>query len=571
MSEELNIKKIEEEAEQELLNKKEEDAEMDFGPLVEFPDVQKVEVLNQVEIPEQKGVDLSNVEETLRAVLSELKVKDVKIDTSRIETRLGLILEALGKEVIEKETVDYTDILTAIQTALPDSLDYDEFFERLEEKFDKLDLSTQIKQGLKGFHSSGWLPVVQAVNDLETTTTDGSQKSQIQAADSFSIDAFGRWRVSEPTTIFDSKQIFDKQPLVFDDQEVSGSGTTSVYSQDTASTVIGVAADTAGKRVRQTFMRFNYQPGKSQFILVTGTINNGGAGIKAGMGYYDDQNGLFAQCNEGTVQLVKRSYYTGAAVDTEVDQADWNIDPFDGTGPSGVTLDSTKSQILIIDFEWLGVGRVRMGWVVDGKIYYAHEFLHSNRTSGVYMSTPNLPIRYEISNDGTGQASELEHICSSVMSEGGQEKTGILRHYSTPELAALTADTTYVLAAGRLKSSNYGASIDIQKVSLLAQTADQISWQLVAGGTYAGSLTFADFASSVVQIAPGAKANTFNNDGVVIDGGFFTQDLPANISVPNALRLGADIAGTAQVFFFVITPITNNATVRGAITWRELS
>ena len=396
----------------------------------------------------------------------------------------------------------------------------------------------------------------------------------IGLSDTALIDAFGRQRVSQVETIFDSKQIFDNQPLLYDDQQVSGSGTTSIYSQNKASTTMSVSNATAGKRVRQTFMRFNYQPGKSHLVLCTGTMNGvgGGTGIKVAMGYFDDDNGLFVQYNQGTIQFVKRSNTSGTPVDIEVDQSDWNLDTMDGSGPSGLTLDSSKSQILLIDFEWLGVGRVRMGFVIDGLIYYCHKFLHSNNLSGVYMSTSNLPIRYEISNDGTGVASSLEHICSTVMSEGGTEKLGVLRHYNTPELTGLSAGTTYVLAAGRLKSTHFGASIDIEKVSLLAQSADQLEWELVAGGTLsAGSLTFSDFTSSAVQIAPGAKAVTYNNDGIKIDGGFFTQDLPSNVAVPNALRLGADIAGTAQIFYFIVTPITNNATIRGAITWRELS
>jgi len=58
--------------------------------------------------------------------------------------------------------------------------------------------------------------------------------------------------------------------------------------------------------------------------------------------------------------------------------------------------------------------------VVDGVPTYLHQFNHANHSAGVYMTTPNLPIRYEISNDGTGAAAEMECICSSVMSEGGQ-------------------------------------------------------------------------------------------------------------------------------------------------------
>ena len=216
-------------------------------------------------------------------------------------------------------------------------------------------------------------------------------------------DAFGRLRVAEPQTLFDSKQLFDNQPLFWDDQQVSGSGTTSTHDPNTASTVMAVGATTAGNRVRQTFMRFNYQPGKSHLIFMTGTLGSsgGGTGITRLAGYGDDENGVFFVDKEGTINVRKRSYKTGSVVDTDVPQASWNIDTLDGNGVSGITLDATKSQILVFDMEWLGVGRVRCGIVVDGKVYYCHEFLHSNVEEGVYISTPNLPLRYEIDNDGT--------------------------------------------------------------------------------------------------------------------------------------------------------------------------
>ena len=406
---------------------------------------------------------------------------------------------------------------------------------------------------------------------LNKTRLDTS--SAIQLNDSPMIDAFDRIRVSQPETLFDSKQLFDNQPLFFDDQEVSGTGTTSSHNSNTASSTITVSSNTEGKRVRQTFMRFNYQPGKSQLIFCTGTLSmeGGGTGIKRAMGYFDDNNGLFVQDNEGVLQFVKRSNYTGTPVDIEVNQQDWNLDNLDGNGPSGITLDKTKSQILIIDFEWLGVGRVRMGFVVDGIIHYCHYFKHANNLAGVYMSTPNLPIRYEISNDGTGSESSLEHICSSVISEGGTQKNGVLRHYATPPLTSLSSGTTYVMAAGRLKSTHFGASLDIEKLSCLAQSADQITWELIAGGTVTGTLTYSEFPNSCVEIAPGNKTVTHNGDGIKIDGGYFTQTLPSNNTIPNALRLGSTIDGTAQIFYLTATPITNNASIRASITWRELN
>jgi len=391
----------------------------------------------------------------------------------------------------------------------------------------------------------------------------------IGSTDTFSIDAFGRWRVSEPDTLFDSKQIFDDLPLIYDDQQVSGTGTSSTHSPFKAATIMAVSATTAGKRVRQSFMRLNYQPGKSQLVLCTGTLGAGGTGITAAMGYFDDDNGLFAMSKDGGAYFVKRTSYSGSPVDTEVAQADWNIDPFDGTGPSGVTLDATKSQILWIDFEWLGVGRVRMGWVVDGKIYYAHEFTHSNKQAGVYMSTPNLPIRYEIENDGTGGAAELEHICASVMSEGGIQNNGYLRHQDTGLVSTLSANTAYAIMGGRLKSTHLGASVLVENISLIGSANDQCHWELRVGGTVAGTFTYSDVVSSAVQVATGSNANTVTG-GIEIDGGYFSTTQGVQFTIPNALRLGAAIDGTPQEWQLVAIPITNNMSIRASVTWREL-
>lgn len=391
----------------------------------------------------------------------------------------------------------------------------------------------------------------------------------MQVADSPSIDAFGRWRVSEVYTLFDSKQLYDSLPLLYDDQEVSGTGTTTAHDPNKAATVIGVSANTVGKRVRQSFMRMNYQPGKSMLILCTGTLSNAGEGITSAMGYFDNKNGLFLQIEDGIVQFVKRSYYTGSAVDTKVAQADWNVDKFNGTGPSGITLDPTKSQILYIDFEWLGVGRVRMGFVVDGIIYVCHQMLHANVQAGVYMSTPNLPVRYEIANDGTGPASELQHICASVMSEGGLQNNGYLRHTDTGAISGLSANTAYAVMGGRLKTTHFGASVVVENISIIGSANDQAHWELRIGSTVAGTFTYNDVTNSAVQVAIGDNTNTVTG-GVEIDGGYFTTQQGISFTVPNALRLGANIAGTPQTWQLVVIPITNNITVRASVTWREL-
>lgn len=401
----------------------------------------------------------------------------------------------------------------------------------------------------------------------------------VSADDSPSIDAFGRWRVSNPETIFDSKQLYDSQELVWDDQEIAGSGTATAHSANEAATTISVGATTLGTRARQTFMRFNYQPGKSQLIIMTFSEFDTATGITKRVGYFDGSNGLFFESDEGTIRVVQRSNVTGSPVDTSVDRASWNLDTMDGSGKSGITLDFTKSQIAFIDFEWLGVGRVRMGFVINGKIYYCHEFLNANSLATVYMSTPNLPLRYEISNDGNGAADDFVHICSTVVSEGGSQKLGSLRYASNQDVSinANAAGTAYILVGIRLKSSQVGATVLIESASVLNETADDYEWFLVMNPTVANAITFGDESNSPVQSGVGNAGNPSNSTvtgGTIITGGYVkssgnTGSFQSNVS--NAINLGSAIDGTRDEIYLCVRPLAANADVSGALTWRELS
>lgn len=389
-------------------------------------------------------------------------------------------------------------------------------------------------------------------------------------------DAFGRLRTSDPVTLFDSKQLFDSAPLFFDDSEVSGGGTSSTHSTATASTTMGVGATTAGKRVRQTFQRFNYQPGKSQLVMLTGNLrrSGGGTGVKASMGYFDDENGFFYMVDAGALKIVKRSKISGTTVDTEVTQSAWNGDKCDGTGKSGVSLDATKSIIFWVDMEWLGVGSARCGFVVDGDFITAHTFHHSNEIASTYMSTPNLPIRYEIENDGTGAASTMEHICSTVISEGGSERTGVLRYKSTggTHVDANVADTLYAIVGLRLKSTHLDQVVFVENISVIVQTSDDFEWSLLINPTVAGTFTYSDETNSGCQTAVGATANTVTG-GVAVGGGMVKASNTGGgvaSEISNALRIGAAIDGTVDEVVLCVRPLASNADVEGSITWREL-
>ena len=307
----------------------------------------------------------------------------------------------------------------------------------------------------------------------------------ITAQKSPSIDKFGRWRVSSPYTLLDTKQLVDNLPLFYDDAEVSGSGTSSTYNPNQASTTIAVSANTAGRRVRRTKLRGTYQPGNAQLINITGVWGEPTVGITRRAGYFDDRNGLyFASTPEG-MAVVRRTYTSGSVVEEVVLQDDWNIDKMNGSGPSGLTLDPAMSQIGYIDFEWLGVGGVGFSFVIDNVIYPVHEMTHANKLPTVYMSTPNLPITYEIENDGTGPAASMVHICSSVASEGGQEATVLQTYLSrrdTPQTLADQGLYTPIISI-RLKGSHVGTRINPISASLVITSTTNYEWIMLLNPT----------------------------------------------------------------------------------------
>ena len=305
------------------------------------------------------------------------------------------------------------------------------------------------------------------------------------------IDSKGRLRHSNfmgtgndiPLTLFDTKQIFDNAPLFWDDQEESGGSTTSVHDMNTASSTLGVALNTAGVRTRQSYMWMNYQPAKVTHIIQTGILikSGGGAGITVEAGQIENNNGLAFYYDEGTVKTLIRTKTSGSVVNNLKDSTEWD-DPLDGTGRSGITIDWTKKQIFGISYGWLGVDSVLFWVKVNGAVYVFDQRDHSNIVDVPYMSTPNLPLRWKIENDGTGAASTTDQECQTVISEGGTKDFGALQHISTfgTHVDCATAGTTYAILGIQLKSANLGASISIENITVATNTANgHFEWDLI--------------------------------------------------------------------------------------------
>jgi len=253
----------------------------------------------------------------------------------------------------------------------------------------------------------------------ESGRQTSNRDSVVVIGDGANVDGFSRLRTSNPVTVFDSTFRYNLQPLVW--QTVTANGATITHSAPNASAIMTLDGTAGGSAILQTRQYFPYVPGKSQLILMTGVAGAAVAGVTKRGGYYDNNDGVFwEQASDGTIYAVERTSTSGSPSDSnKVASSDWNLDKMDGTGPSGFTFDVTKSYIAVIDLQWLGMGRVRFGFDINGQIIYCHEFRNANNLSTVYMRTGSLPVRWEISGN---VAASMQCTCCAVVSEGGADK-----------------------------------------------------------------------------------------------------------------------------------------------------
>jgi hypothetical protein len=245
----------------------------------------------------------------------------------------------------------------------------------------------------------------------------GTTSSNIAAFPSTSTDAFGRLRVSEPFTMFDSSFRYGDNQLW---STATATGGTTTYNTAQGLMNLNVTTASGSSVRRQTTKVFSYQPGKSLLVMKTFVFAAPKANLNQKDGYYNAENGYYLEQDGLTTYFVERSAVSGAVTNTRVAQANWNVDPMDGTGPSGITLDISKAQILWMDLEWLGVGTVQMGFVINRTFYICHVWDHANLITSTYITTASLPLSCEITNTGaTTSTSTLKQICSTVISEGG--------------------------------------------------------------------------------------------------------------------------------------------------------
>lgn len=394
-----------------------------------------------------------------------------------------------------------------------------------------------------------------------------------------SLDAFGRQRVSNPLTLFDSSHRYSDNGLWATSTATGGSAT---FNANQGLVDLTVNSSSGSAVYRETFKVFAYQPGKSLLVFNSFVFNAAKAGLRQRTGYFGTNNGIYLEQDGTNIYFVKRSFVTGSVVNTRVAKADWNVDRLDGTGPSKLTLDLSKVQILFTDIEWLGSGTVRIGFVIDGKFIHCHSFQHANVISSTYITTGCLPLRYEIENtSGTASSSTLKQICSTVLSEGGYELRGLQFAVHTPTATPYdltNVSTDYPVISIRLKGSpnRLDAVVVLAGLSILGITNNaNYRWELTSGGTTTGGTWVSAGTDSNVEY--NITGTSFTGGQILASGftvGSNQGSMPVDLSKQNlfAYQLQRNsFTSTPYELTLTLESSLAGADVLASMDWEEIS
>ena len=430
--------------------------------------------------------------------------------------------------------------------------------------------------GTSGFadYGSGIVVVTASGQPIEVTTTTSGVVS-VQGGGTGS-DAFGRLRTSAPLTLFDSSHRYKDNGLW---ATSSGTGGTTTFDANAGLVTLNTTTASGSEIVRETTKCFSYQPGKSLLVMSTFVMNAPQTNLRQRVGYYGASNGMFLEQDGTTISFVERSAVTGSVVDTKVAKASWNIDKMDGTGPSGYTLDLTKAQIFWMDIEWLGLGTVRLGFIIDGQFIHCHSFHHANLVTTTYITTASLPLRYEITNTGTtASTSVLKQICSTVLSEGGYELRGLQQAVGTTITAPYnlaTAGTFYPVISLRLKAANLDAIVILTALSVLGVSSTNYLWRVVATATTTGGTWVSAGTNSNVEYNLTGTATT---GGRILAQGYFssTNQSHSKIDILKealfSFQLERDgLTNTPYELSLVMTAAGGSSTVHASMDFEEIS
>jgi hypothetical protein len=351
-----------------------------------------------------------------------------------------------------------------------------------------------------------------------------------------------------------------------------------------------------------------------------------GASVRAGI--YDDQNGLFWECDGQSINVVQRSStfqvaglvsvgtgsnlivgddvsrfqeqlnngdqvvirgmtHTVTSIPSEqrmtvippyrgvknenrikmalrqeirVRQPDFNVDPLDGTGPSGYTLDSGRMQMLGIEYSWYGAGYVQ--WMIRGQrgeMIPCHRRPNNNINYEAYMRSGNLPARYEAVNETpvTGLAEAIDAVQTQITLQDATDYPSA----SVPYPVFVMIDSEIIKYTGKTGNTLTGCT----------RGATFTQWIQGAFRSFTSSAATSHDISTGVILISNTCTPVVNHWGssVIMDGGFNGDQAFQYTYNRSNFGLPASVGETTLAFAMRLAPSVSNGII-GNLGERDL-
>lgn len=383
-------------------------------------------------------------------------------------------------------------------------------------------------------------------------------------------------KVAQLYTLADLTNKYELDDRLYDRLTAVGGTTSHVPTQSAVRvTVTGDNGSTAAL-CSNTF--YKYQSAYTQFISMS-VINSdtGQANQTRAWGYFDDGNGLFFRLTGTALAIVERTDVSGSPVDTAYAQASWNVDPLNGTGASGVTLDVSKGNIFEIELQWFGVGTTR--YFVNGIL--VHQVRHANALTTVYMRTANLPVQIRVVNTGASAAGSLTLVCARVAAQGQNQEPHEWTYGAASVVDKIVPVTEIPILSIRPKAL-YNSIVNRSWLiphHMTVSTEDyKISYRLIANATLTGASWVSADTRSAAEYDVSATAFS---GGELLSRSFLPATGSENVALDQFFGINSRIlrragfagagVGVDDVLTIVaVNEAVGNTKVRADMSWTEV-
>lgn len=384
---------------------------------------------------------------------------------------------------------------------------------------------------------------------------------------SASYDSYGRLRVTDPAVQYDARFINDLNPLTTATDTASGG--TITRNTNTSSAELNVTTTDGSKALLQSKEYHHYVPGRTVQFYLAALFSSNSADRTQRLGAFSDDDGLFFEYEDSTLYVVTRTSVSGSPVDTRVAQSSWNIDPMDGTGPSGINLDPEKIQTYICQYQWHGTGTRTWGLAIENRIYYVHQEQTANVGGDPWSTSGDVPIRAEVINTATAANSATLKLQSMAVLTEGAEFSAIQSHAISASSERSIGDTTFEpLISVRLKSDYTRATLQIEKAPVISTSNDPIEVRILLNPTLTGASWTSAGTNAIFEYDEDATAVS---GGEILDLFYLTEEGTNEASLTNTLlKVLADYSGTRDILTVAVKSVDTNASVTGGVVMREI-